>query len=60
MRVWAILAILLALSYGIALAEEEYSFDFSEIEERALDLGGYLEFRPFLLGLDNNAALHKL
>jgi len=60
MRLPATLAILLALSYGIAFAEEEYSFDFSEIEERALNLGGYLEFRPVLLGLDNNAALHKL
>ena len=60
MRSRAILAILLALSYGIALAEEEYSFDFSEIEERALDIGGYLEFRPVLFGLDKNSALYKL
>jgi len=60
MRLWAAITISLILSYATAFGEEEYSFDFSEIEERALDLGGYLEFRPVLFGLDNNAALHKL
>ena len=60
MRLWTILAILLTLSYAIALAEEEYSFDLSEIEEKPLDIGGYLEFRPVLFGLDKNSALHKL
>ncbi|MEN8128390.1 MAG: hypothetical protein ABFR90_11405 [Planctomycetota bacterium] len=60
MRARALLAILLALSSGIVFAEEEYSFDFSEIEEKALDLRGYLEFRPILFGLDDNAALYKL
>ncbi len=60
MRLWAILAILLTLSYGIALGEEEYSFDLSEIEEKPLNIGGYLEFRPVLFGLDKNSALHKL
>jgi len=60
MRLWAIPAILLTLSYGMALAEEEYSFDLSEIEEKPLHIGGYLEFRPVLFGLDKNSALHKL
>ena len=60
MRLSAILAILLTLSYGMALAEEDYSFDLSEIEEKPLDIGGYLEFRPVLFRLDNNSALHKL
>jgi len=60
MRFWAAFAILLTLSYGMALAGEEYSFDLSEIEEKPLHIGGYLEFRPVLFGLDTNSALHKL
>jgi len=60
MKLWAAFAILFTLSYGMALAEEEYSFDLSEIEEKPLHIGGYLEFRPLLFGLDTNSALHKL
>jgi len=60
MRPWAASAILLALSHGMALANEEYSFDLSEIEEKPLHIGGYVEFRPVLFGLDRSSALHKL
>jgi len=60
MRLWAALAILLTLSYGMALAGEEYSFDLSEIEEKPLHIGGYVEFRPVLFGLDKDSASHKL
>ena len=60
MRLWAILIILLTLSHGMALAEEEYSFDLSEIEEKPLDIGGYLELRPVLFKSDENSALYKL
>lgn len=60
MRLWMAIAILLTLSCGMALAGEEYSFDLSEIEEKSLHIGGYLEFRPVLFGLDKNSALHKL
>jgi len=60
MRLWVAFAILLTLSYGMALAKEEYSFDLSEIEEKSLHIGGYLEFRPVLFGLDTNSALYKL
>jgi len=60
MRLWVTIGILLTFSYGMALGEEEYSFDLSEIEEKPLDIGGYLEFRPVLFGLDKNSALHKL
>jgi len=60
MRLCATLGILLTFSYGMALAEEEYSFDLSEIEEKPLDIGGYLEFRPVLFRSDKNSALHKL
>ena len=54
------IAILLTLTYGMALAEEEYAFDLSEIEEKPFHLGGYVEFRPVLFGLDKNSTLHKL
>jgi len=60
MRLWAAWAILLTLSYGMALAEEEYSFDLSEIEKKPLHIGGYVEFSPVLFGLDTNSALYKL
>jgi len=60
MRLWPAIGTLLALSYGMALANEEYSFDLSEIEEKPLQIGGYLESRPVLFGLDKGSALHKL
>ena len=60
MRLWAAIAILLILSCGMALADEEYAFDLSEIEEKPLHIGGYLEFRPVLFGLDTDSALYKL
>ena len=60
MKLWAAFAIMLTLSYEMALANEEYSFDLSEIEEKPFHIGGYLEFRPVLFGLDTNSALHKL
>ena len=60
MRLCAVISFLLIVSYGMTLAEEEYSFDLSEIEEKPLHIGGYLEFRPILFGLDNDSALHKL
>ena len=60
MRLWAALAVLLAISYGMALGEEEYSFDLSEIEKKPWHIGGYFEFRPVLFGLDTDSALHKL
>jgi len=60
MRLWAAFAILLTLSYGMALADEEYSFDLAEIEQKPLHIGGYVEFRPLLFGVDKGSALHKL
>ena len=60
MRLLAALAVLLTISCGIASGEEEYSFDLSEIEKKPWHIGGYVEFRPVLFGLDTNAALHKL
>jgi hypothetical protein len=57
MRLLAVLAVLLAISCGIASGEEEYSFDLSEIEKKPWHIGGYVEFRPVLHGLDTNAAI---
>jgi len=51
----------LVLSWGsFALAEEEYKFDLSEIEKKPYYIGGYLEIRPVVFGLDKDASLYKL
>ena len=39
---------------------EEYKFEPSEIEKKPYHIGGYLEFRPILYGLDKEAAIYKL
>jgi hypothetical protein len=39
---------------------EEYKFEISEIEKKPYHVGGYVEFRPVLFGLDKNASLSKL
>jgi len=47
-----------------ALCQDEYQFDLSEIEKeiekKPYYLGGFLEFRPVLFGLDRDAAFYKL
>ena len=52
--------LLLCLFGGAAQAAEEYTFNLSEIEKKPYHIGGYLEFRPVLFGLDQNAAFYKL
>ncbi|MFC2170106.1 hypothetical protein ACFLRM_06055, partial [Acidobacteriota bacterium] len=47
------------LVLGIS-AQEEHTFDLSEIEKKAFQFGGYLEFRPVLLGLDRDSWFYKL
>jgi hypothetical protein len=49
--------ILFASSFAFA---EEYKFDLSEIEKKPYHIGGYLELRPILFGLDKDASLYKL
>ena len=48
----------------IAFAQEEYSFDLSEIEKeiekKHYSVGGYLEFRPTLFLLDQDSAFYRL
>jgi len=47
-----------------AFGQEEYQFDLSEIEKeiekKPYSIGGFLEFRPVLIGLDRDSAFHKL
>ena len=43
-----------------AWSAEEYKVDLAEIEKKDYHLGGYLEFRPALNGLDRNAALYQV
>jgi hypothetical protein len=52
--------LLFCLFGGAALAAEEYTFNLSEIEKKPYRIGGYLEFRPVLFGLDQDAAFYKL
>jgi hypothetical protein len=46
--------------WSFALADEEYKFELSEIEKKPYHLGGFLELRPVLFGLDRDASLYKL
>jgi len=39
---------------------EEFKFEPSEIEKKPYHVGGYLEFRPILSGLDKDSAAYKL
>jgi hypothetical protein len=41
-------------------AQEDYTFDLSEVEKDPFHFGGYLEFRPVLFGLDQDSWLYKL
>lgn len=41
-------------------AEETYKFDPSETEKKPYHVGGYLEFKPILFGLDRNSTFYKL
>lgn len=51
-------------SHAVVSAQEEYTFDLSEVEEefekRPYELGGYAEFRPILYGLDRDSAFYRL
>ena len=39
---------------------EEYKFEASEIQKKPYHIGGYLEFRPILYGLDKDNAIYEL
>ena len=63
-ELFKILLIIFILSPQFIFAQEEYSFDLSEIEKeiekKPYSLSGYLEFRPTFYWLDDNAAFYKL
>jgi len=46
--------------FSSVLHAEEYTFDISETEKKPYHLGGYVEFRPILSVLDQDAALYEL
>jgi hypothetical protein len=41
-------------------AEESYTFDPAETENKPYHVGGYIEFKPILFGLDRESAFYKL
>jgi len=58
------LTLILVLVPLFAFAQDDYSFDLSEIEKeiekKPYTIGGYLEFTPKISRLDHNAAFYKL
>jgi hypothetical protein len=59
-RLVILLFIMFWLIPVLAVAEETYSFDSAEIEKKTYHVGGYVEFKPVLFGLDRDAAFYKL
>ncbi len=60
-RLWIIFVLVLAsLLPALVSAEETYTFDPDEIEKKPYHLGGYIEFKPILFGLDRDSAFYKL
>jgi len=55
-----LLAASILLPIPFSCAEEQYTFELDEIEKKPYHVGGYLELRPTLLGLDRDAAVYKL
>ena len=43
-----------------AQAQEEYTFDLSEIEKKPYHFGGYIELRPALSGLKKESSFYKI
>jgi hypothetical protein len=60
MRSFILCLILFFLPASAVSAQEEYTFDLSALKKKPLQIGGYIEFRPVLFGLDRNSRLYKL
>ena len=65
MKLFELLAVFFFVLYPfLALAQDDYSFDMSEIEKeiekKPYSIGGFLEFQPILFWLDQDAAFYKL
>jgi hypothetical protein len=54
------LALALLLGSGPGARGEEFRFDVAEFAKKPYQLGGYLELRPVLFGLDRDGALYRL
>ena len=52
--------LLMFLFPAAGLAEESYTFDIGEIEKKPYHFGAYVELRPMVYLLDEDAALYKL
>jgi len=60
-RLWVIFSILTFWLIPAAVnAEEAYTFDPGETEKKPYHIGGYIEFKPILFGLDRESAFYKL
>jgi hypothetical protein len=55
-----LVVVLLTVLAAAARAEELYTFDPAETEKKSYHIGGYVEFKPILFGLDHDAAFYKL
>lgn len=55
-----LLTLLLIITFTTFAHAEDYTSDISEIEKKPCHIGGYVEFRPVLFGLDKDASLYKL
>ncbi len=60
MKYFTIFSLLLCLCGCLGYAQEDYSFDLSEIEKKAFQLGGYLEARPVFSLLDQDSRFYLL
>ena len=60
MRSITLYFVIITLLVSGLFAQEEHTFDLSEIEKKVFQFGGYLEFRPVLFGLDRDSWLYKL
>jgi len=60
-RLWVVFSILTFWLIPAAVnAEESYTFDPGETEKKPYHVGGYIEFKPILFGLDRESAFYKL
>jgi hypothetical protein len=59
-RFLSVVALVLLVVGAAQATEEKFTFDASEVQKKPYHVGGFVEFRPNLFGLDKNASLYKL
>ena len=57
MRLLLLCIFILILVPKLSFAQEEYSFDLSDIEKKPYSFGGHIEATPVLFGFDREASL---